>query len=51
MSASQALKRLLHEYFYTDVAEENEFLFSLRVISFDAAVETVELSDCGLIKC
>ena len=49
--ASEALQRLLHEDFYTDVAEENEFLFSLVVISFDAAVETVELSGCGLIKC
>ena len=51
MSAIEALKRLLHENFYTDVAEENEFLFSLGVISFVAAVETVELSGCGLIKC
>ena len=51
MSASEAFRRLLHENFYTDVAEENEFLFSLGVISFDATVETVELSGCGLIKC
>lgn len=51
VSASEAFRRLLHENFYTDVAEENEFLFSLGVISFDAAVETVELSGCGLIKC
>ena len=51
MSASEAFRRLLHENFYTGVAEENEFLFSLGVISFVAAVETVELSGCGLIKC
>ena len=51
VSASEALRRLLLENFYTDVAEENEFLFSFGVISFDAAVESVELSDCGLIKC
>ena len=51
VNASEAFKQLLHENFYTDVAEENEFLFSLGVISFVAAVETVELSGCGLIKC
>ena len=51
VSASEVFRRLLHENFYTDVAEENEFLFSLGVISFDATVETVELSGCGLIKC
>ena len=51
VNASEAFKQLLHENFYTDVAEENEFLFSLSVISFVAAVETVELSGCGLIKC
>ena len=51
MSSSEEFRRVLHENFYRDVGEENEFLFSFGVISFDAAVETVELSDCGLMKC